>query len=473
MNDIHSLIQALETGSITSETLAEQSLDKISAHQQDNAFVTILKDRALQKAQEADQRRQAGKSLGPLDGIPLAVKDNIVLEGVRSTCGSKILENFVSPYTSTAAQKLESQGAVIVGTTNMDEFAMGASNETSYHGPVRNPQAPDRIPGGSSGGSASAVASGCIPAALGSDTGGSIRQPAACCGVVGFKPTYGRVSRYGLVAYASSLDQIGPITNTVADAGLLLNTIAGQDAHDNTTSPHPVVDYTSKIHTGVQGLTIGIPQEYFAEGMDPRNKEALLAAIARLESEGATLKEISLPSIQYAISSYYIIATAEASSNLSRFDGVRYSHRSAEAHNLNDLFTKSRSEGFGMEVKRRILLGTYVLSSGFYDAYYVKAQKVRRLITEDFQKAFTQCDVIASPTMPGLPNKNGEMMADPLGLYLSDIYTVSLNMAGLPGITVPCGRVDGLKVSLQLIGKHFDEATLLQTAAAVESTAQL
>ena len=424
METIKNLSAKLASGETSAVALAQESLAKIESTKNLNAYISVLNDRALAKAAESDKRRAEGKSLGALDGIPVA----------------KILENFVAPYTATAIEKLEAAGAVIVGKTNMDEFAMGSSNETSYFGKVINPLDETRVPGGSSGGSAVAVASGTVACALGSDTGGSIRQPAACTGVVGLKPTYGRVSRYGLLAYASSLDQIGPFGSTVADCATLLNAICGIDPHDNTTSTRPTEDFTAKLDAGVKGKVIGVPKEYFAEGLDPECKAAIENMLKKLEAEGATLKEVSLPHIGFAVSSYYIIATAEASSNLSRYDGVRYGYRSKEARKLFDLYAKSRSEGFGKEVQRRILLGSYVLSAGFYDAYYVQAQKVRRLITDDFNKAFESCDVIASPTMPGLPLKCGMNESDPMAVYLSDIYTVSLNLSGLPGVSVPCGK---------------------------------
>ena len=472
MSSIREIISQLESGT-SSESLTQQSLQSIVAQKHLNAFVSTLGERALGQARAADARRKAGKTLGPLDGVPVAIKDNLCLIDTRTTCGSKILENFVAPYTATAVEKLEAAGAIIVGKTNMDEFAMGSTNESSHMGPVINPSAPERIPGGSSGGSAAAVAANCVPAALGSDTGGSIRQPAACCGVVGLKPTYGRISRYGLVAYASSLDQIGPIGHTVEDCALLMNVLAGQDPHDNTTSDKPNEDFCAGLGKDITGMRIGVPKEYFGEGLDPKIKTVLMESLAKLEAQGAKLVEVSLPSVRYAISSYYIIATAEASSNLSRFDGVRYTHRAPTARTLNEMYTRSRSEGFGKEVQRRILLGTYVLSSGFYDAYYVKAQKVRRIITDDFNKAFAQCDVIASPTLPSHPLKLGEGLRDPMAMYLSDIYTVSLNLAGLPGISLPCGIADGLKVGLQLVGQPFGETNLLRMASAVERTAKL
>lgn len=471
MSTLKSLAKQLENGEATSRKLVEQSLAKIEETKGLNAFVTVLSERALANAEASDKRRAEGKSLGALDGVPVAIKDNLCLTGTRTTAGSKMLSKFEAPYTATAVEKLEAAGAVIVGKTNMDEFAMGSSNETSFFGPVENPLDKTRIPGGSSGGSAVAVASDTVPASLGSDTGGSIRQPAACNGIVGLKPTYGRVSRYGLIAYASSLDQIGPLGHSVEDCASLLSVICGQDIHDNTTSARPTENFGAKLDAGIAGKTIGVPKEYFGAGLDAECKAAIETCLAKLEKEGAKLKEVSLPNIGHAVSSYYIIATAEASSNLSRFDGVRYSYRSEDAHNLFDLYAKSRSEGFGKEVQRRILLGSYVLSSGFYDAYYVQAQKVRRLITDDFNKAFETCDVIASPTMPGVPLLRGVGESDPMAMYLSDIYTVSLNLAGLPGISLPCGTAGGMPVGLQLIGKPFQETELLSAAAAVEKLA--
>ena len=469
MKDLKFLNSGLENGTFSSVQLVEDSLQKIKETKNLNAYISVLDSYALQKAEESDKRRKEGKSLGILDGIPVAVKDNLCLKGSKTTAASKMLANFNAPYTATALEKLEASGAVIIGKTNMDEFAMGSSSETSYFSAVENPLDKSRIPGGSSGGSAVAVASETVSVALGSDTGGSIRQPAACTGIVGMKPTYGRVSRYGLIAYASSLDQIGPFATNVNDCAELLSVICGQDIHDNTTSARQTEKFNAKLNEGIQGKVFGVPKEYFAEGLDKNCKEVLENTLANLEKEGAKIKEISLPHISYAVSSYYIIATAEASSNLSRFDGVRYSYRSKDAKNLFDLFAKSRSEGFGKEVKRRILLGSYVLSSGFYDAYYVQAQKVRRLITDDFTKAFESCDVIASPVMPSLPLKRGVGESDPMAMYLSDIYTVSLNLAGLPGITLPCGKVENFPVSMQLIGKPFQETDLFSYAQAIET----
>ncbi len=471
MKTIQDLKSALESGNTTAEKLAEESLAAIEKSKSLNAYISVLAERAMQKAKESDERRKQGKVLGALDGIPVAIKDNLCLEGSRTTAASKILEHFVSPYTATAVAKIEAQGAVIVGKTNMDEFAMGSSSESSYFGPVENPIEKSRVPGGSSGGSAVAVKAETVPVALGSDTGGSIRQPAACTGIVGLKPTYGRVSRYGLIAYASSLDQIGPLSGNVQDAATLLSAICGQDPHDNTTSARPAEDFGKKIGESLKGKVIGVPKEYFGEGLDAKCKSAIEALLEKAESEGAELREISMPNIHYAVSSYYIIATAEASSNLSRFDGVRYTYRSKDAKNLYDLYAMSRSEAFGKEVQRRIMLGSYVLSSGFFDAYYVQAQKVRRLISDDFTNAFKSCDVIASPVMPGLPLLRGTSESDPMAMYLSDIYTVSLNLAGLPGISVPCGTADGFPVSIQWIGKPYAEADLLSIAAAAEKLA--
>lgn len=471
MKTILELQSELENGTTTAVKLAEESLAAIEQNKSYNAYISTLADRALEKAKASDERRKQGKTLGALDGIPVAIKDNLCLEGSRTTAASKMLENFVSPYTATAVQKIEAQGAVIVGKTNMDEFAMGSSSESSYFGPVENPVDQSRVPGGSSGGSAVAVKTGTVPVALGSDTGGSIRQPAACTGIVGLKPTYGRVSRYGLIAYASSLDQIGPLSLNVRDAATVLSAICGQDPHDNTTSSRPTEDFGRKIGESLSGKVIGVPKEYFGEGLDAGCKAALEALLDKAKSEGATLREISMPNIRYAVASYYIIATAEASSNLSRFDGVRYTYRSKEAKNLFDLYAMSRSEAFGKEVQKRIMLGSYVLSSGFFDAYYVQAQKVRRLIANDFTEAFKSCDVIASPVMPGLPLVRGMNESDPLAMYLSDIYTVSLNLAGLPGISVPCGKAGNLPVNIQWIGKPYAEADLLSIAAAAEKFA--
>lgn len=468
MNTLKLLKQDIESGKTTSLELTKAALSNITINKDNNAFISIMTEKALDRADSIDKARADGKDVGVFGGVPIALKDNICVKDTKTTCGSKILENFISPYDATVTEKLNEAGAIIVGKTNMDEFAMGSTSESSFYGKTLNPQNKELIPGGSSGGSAAAVADGSVVVALGSDTGGSIRQPAACCGVVGMKPTYGRVSRYGLVAYASSLDQIGPLSSTVEDSAKLLNVIAGYDEKDQTSSQVIVDDYTALLDQEIKGKVIGIPEEYFGVGLDDACRNELEKSLDALKAEGAELKKVSLSSMQYAISAYYIIATAEASSNLSRFDGVRYTYRSKDASNLYEMFAKSRGEGFGEEVKRRILLGSYVLSAGFYDAYYIQAQKVRRLITDDFQKAFTECDVIASPILPSLPSKLGEAMNDPMSMYLSDIYTVSLNLAGLPGISLPCGSVDGTKVGMQIIGKSFAEQEILQLAAAIE-----
>ncbi len=468
MTTLEQLRSNLTDGSTTSEKLVQESLSTIEQTKEQNAFISTLNDQAITRAQEIDAKRAAGDACGSLAGIPIAIKDNICTKNSVTTCGSKILENFVSPYNATVIEKLEAEGAIIIGKTNMDEFAMGSTSESSFFGTTINPAHPDVIPGGSSGGSAAAVASGSVSVALGSDTGGSIRQPAACCEVVGMKPTYGRVSRYGLVSYASSLDQIGPLANTVHDCATMLNVISGIDKNDTTSSNAPVEDFTALLNTDVKGKVIGIPAEYFGEGLDDAHKEALFASLDKLKAEGAELKEVHLPSLKYAISTYYIIATAEASSNLSRYDGVRFTHRTDTAPTLEDMYCNTRSEGFGDEVKRRIMLGSFVLSSGFYDAYYMQAQKVRRVITDDFKKAYETCDVIAAPALPGNPLKLNEGLSDPMAMYLSDIYTVSLNLAGLPGITVPCTSLNNHKLGIQLFGKAFGESELLQVAASVE-----
>ena len=462
------LLDELKSGAATSESLTRAALESAKANAAYNAFVSLDEEGALETARAIDAKRAAGEKLGALAGIPVAVKDNILAKGLRCTCGSKILENFVAPYDATATERLRAAGAVIVGKANMDEFAMGSTSETSASGPVTNPAWPELIPGGSSGGSAAAVARGTVPAALGSDTGGSIRQPAACCGVVGFKPSYGRVSRWGLVAYASSLDQIGPMANTVEDAALLYDVVAGHDPRDSTSATRPSPAVLPELKNGEAKIRIGVPEECFGEGLDPEMREVLQKALDDLKADGAELVKVSLPSLQHAIASYYIIATAEASANLSRFDGVRYGHRSPEAKDLESLYRKSRSEGFGKEVQRRILLGTFMLSSGYYDAFYMQAQKVRRLIADDFAKAFSACDVVATPVLPGPPLKRGEGLKDPLAMYLTDIFTVSLNLAGLPGISVPVGSCGGSSASLQLVAPAFEETRLLQSAWRLE-----
>jgi aspartyl-tRNA(Asn)/glutamyl-tRNA(Gln) amidotransferase subunit A len=436
-----------------------------------NAFNLVDGDRALARAAAIDRQMTSGAPLGPLAGVPIALKDNLCVRGMRTTASSRILERFIPPYDATAVARLEAAGAVIVGKTNCDEFAMGSSNENSAFGPVRNPWAPERTPGGSSGGSAAAVAAGCVPLALGSDTGGSIRQPASFCGVVGLKPTYGRVSRYGLLAFASSLDQIGPIARTAADAGLALRVIAGSDLADATTSREAVPDFTAALGGNVHGIRFGIPRAFVTDGVDAGVRSAFETALDTLRRAGAALVDIELPHAKYVIPVYYLVATAEASSNLARYDGVRYGYRSqrAEDASVKEMYSRTRDEGFGAEVKRRIMLGTYVLSAGYYDAFYLKAQQVRTLLRGDYQRAFETVDVVAMPTSPIPPFRIGEKTADPLQMYLTDVFTVSANLAGLPAISVPCGFADGgLPVGLQLTGRMFDESMLLRIADAYE-----
>jgi aspartyl-tRNA(Asn)/glutamyl-tRNA(Gln) amidotransferase subunit A len=427
------------------------------------AFVHLTREIAMQQAKEADRKIAAGED-SPLLGLPIALKDLICMQGTRTTCASKILDQFVSPYDATVAKRLKSAGAVIVGKTNMDEFAMGSTNENSWHHKTHNPWALDRVPGGSSGGSAAAVAAGECLAALGSDTGGSIRQPASFCGITGLKPTYGRVSRFGLVAFASSFDQIGPMTKTVEDAAILMNIIGGHDPFDTTSANLELPDFTQGLNRSLKGLKVGVPKEYFGVGIDAEVQKKVKESIQALVELGMEKVEISLPHTDYAVATYYILACAEASTNLSRFDGVKYGHRSENSANLMDMYTNTREEGFGEEVKRRIMLGTFVLSSGYYDAYYLKGQKVRTLIKQDFEEAFKQCDVIAGPVSPVPAFKAGENQDDPLKLYLSDIYTISANLAGIPGMSVPCGFTSaGLPIGLQLMTMQFDEETLLAT----------
>ncbi len=428
------------------------------------SYVTDLTDEALEYGRKLDDELIKLKEIPVLFGIPIAIKDNISTKNIRTTCSSKILENYIPPFDATVIEKLKENRYIITGKTNLDEFAMGSSTENSAFFVTKNPWDLERVPGGSSGGSAAAVSAGLVPAALGSDTGGSIRQPAAFCGVVGLKPTYGRVSRYGLVAFASSLDQIGTFTRTVEDAAIILNVISGKDEKDSTSANKEVPDFTKYIGKGVKGIKIGIPEEFFVEGLDPKIKEMVMNSAKLLEKEGAELVSISMPTTKYAIEAYYIIAPSEASSNLARYDSVRYGYRTSEYSDLEEMYSKSRDEGFGAEVKRRIMLGTYSLSSGYYDAYYLKAQKVRTLIYKDFINAFKEVDVILTPTTPDVAFKIGEKVDDPIQMYLSDIFTVSVNMAGVPGISVPCGFKDGLPVGLQLIGKPFDEGTILQVA---------
>ncbi|CAM4335838.1 aspartyl-tRNA(Asn)/glutamyl-tRNA(Gln) amidotransferase subunit A [Paenibacillus endophyticus] len=432
------------------------------------AFITLNEEQARLQASELDKQLQEGGERGLLFGLPAGVKDNIVTEGLLTTCASQFLSNYDPIYDATVVRKLKAAQSVTIGKLNMDEFAMGGSNENSSFYPTRNPWNTEFVPGGSSGGSAASVAAGQVYFSLGSDTGGSIRQPAAYCGIVGLKPTYGLVSRFGLVAFASSLDQIGPLTKNVEDSAYVLQAIAGYDAGDSTSANVEIPDYTSALTGDVKGLRIGVPKEYLGAGIDPRVKEAVLQALSVYESLGATWEEVSLPHTEYAIATYYLLASSEASSNLARFDGVRYGVRAENPENLIDLYKKSRSEGFGAEVKRRIMLGTYALSSGYYDAYYLKAQKVRTLIKQDFDQVFSQYDLIIGPTAPTPAFRIGEQVGDPLTMYLNDICTIPVSLAGVPAISVPCGMADGLPIGLQIIGKAFDESTVLRAAHAFE-----
>ncbi len=467
---IFELADALAAGRSTAEELVRTSLARAEAERERlNAFLHLRAEGALADARESDARIGQGVRRSLLEGIPVAIKDNMVMAGEPTTCASRILSGYVSPFSATAVAKLRSAGAVVVGSTNMDEFAMGSSTEHSAAGPVRNPWDGTRTPGGSSGGSAAAVAAGVVPAALGSDTGGSIRLPAALCGVVGIKPTYGRVSRFGLVAFASSLDQIGVLAGSSCDAALVLEAISGHDPRDSTSIPEPAPAFSSALSGDVSGLVVGLPREYFvAEGVEPEVLARVREAVASLERAGAKTREVSLPHTPYAIATYYLIATAEASSNLARYDGVRYGHRAAGARGLGEMYRRTRSEGFGPEVKRRILLGTYVLSAGYYEAYYRKAQQARTLLRRDFEAAFRACDVIATPTAPETAFPLGARTADPLRMYLSDVFTVSVNLAGLPAISIPCGLAGGLPVGLQLLAPPLEEALLLRVADAYE-----
>jgi aspartyl-tRNA(Asn)/glutamyl-tRNA(Gln) amidotransferase subunit A len=467
---IDSIRSAIAERRTTAAVLADEFYTRIKEEDPEiGAFLTLSKDRAHAKAAEIDKLAEAGNPLPPLAGVPVAIKDVMVTRDLRSTAGSKILEKFVPPYDCTAVARIEAAGAMILGKLNCDEFAMGSSNENSAYQPVRNPRDKSRVPGGSSGGSAAAVAANMAVATLGSDTGGSIRQPASFCGVVGLKPTYGRVSRYGLIAFASSLDHIGPFAKTVKEAALVLRTIAGRDPMDSTSANVPVPDYVAELAKPVKGLKVGVAKEYFGDGLDPEVRAAVEAAIQKLAELGCEVVPVSLPHTEYAIPTYYIVATAEASSNLARYDGVRYGFRARNARTLSDMYRQTRDGGFGIEVKRRIMLGTYVLSAGYYDAYYLKAQKVRTLLTRDFDEAFKKVDVIAAPTAPTPAFRLGEKVNDPLAMYLADIYTVTANLAGIPGISVPCGENhEKLPIGLQLFGKHFDEATILRVAHAYE-----
>jgi aspartyl-tRNA(Asn)/glutamyl-tRNA(Gln) amidotransferase subunit A len=467
---------AVRARKVSAVELTEALIRAMEAARPLNAFVTETPERALQMARASDARIAAGEG-GPLEGLPLAIKDLFCTSGVRTTAGSNILSNFVPPYESTVTQNLWSAGAVMLGKTNMDEFAMGSSNENSHFGPVANPWRSRNsnatlVPGGSSGGSAAAVAARACLAATGTDTGGSIRQPAALAGIVGFKPTYGRCSRYGIVAFASSLDQAGPMTRTVRDAALMLRVMAGTDERDSTSVDVPVPDYEAGLEDGVKGLRVGIPREYRLDGMMPEIGELWERGAEWLRSQGAEIVEVSLPHTKYALPAYYIVAPAEASSNLARYDGVRFGRRAAQVHDIVQLYERSRAEGFGPEVQRRILIGTYVLSSGYYDAYYLKAQKVRSLIARDFTEAYKRCDVLLTPATPGPAFEIGAKTNDPVAMYLNDVFTVTVNLAGLPAIAVPAGlTADGLPLGLQIIGKAFDEATVLRAARAVEQAA--
>lgn len=461
---IAEIANALNEKQISSVELTTHFLERI--HQYDkklNSFITVVDEYALMAAKQADALRSQGKK-GPLLGVPLAHKDIFCTEGIKTTCGSKILNNFIAPYDATVVTKLKQAGMVTLGKTNMDEFAMGSSNETSYVGTVRNPWALDHVPGGSSGGSAAAVAAGLTPAATGTDTGGSIRQPAGLTNLTGLKPTYGRVSRYGMIAYASSLDQGGPMTKTAEDAALLLNAMAGFDEHDSTSVNQSVPDYTATLNDSIKGLRIGLPKEYFGAGLSNDVATVIQTAIKEYEKLGAVIEEISLPNTGLSVPAYYVIAPAECSSNLARYDGVRYGYRCQNPKNLEDLYKRSRSEGFGNEVKRRIMIGTYVLSTGYYDAYYIKAQRVRRLIRDDFINAFKKVDIILSPTSPTTAFKFGEKTSDPISMYLADIYTIAVNLAGLPGLSIPAGFIGNLPVGMQLIGNLFGESKLLNVA---------
>lgn len=468
IEEFHKALKSQET---TVEQVVKITLDRIEQlNPQLNAYLTVTRESAIASAQRLDAQLVAGQAPPlPLFGVPIAIKDNICTTGVRTTCGSHILENFIPPYSATVVERLEAAGAIILGKTNCDEFAMGSSNENSAYGVVHNPWQLEHVPGGSSGGSAAAIAADLCIASLGSDTGGSVREPASFCGVVGLKPTYGRISRYGLVAFGSSLDQIGPFGKTTRDVAMLLQVMAGRDIHDATSSNNPVPDYIAQLTGNIAGLRIGVPKESLAEGLHPDVKASIEATVKNFTDLGAEVVSVTLPHLEYAIAAYYIIATAEASANLARYDGVRYGFRAPNPKNLADMYRRSRDLGFGAEVKRRIMLGTYVLSSGYYDAYYHKAQQVRTILERDFQQAFAKCDLIITPTAPVPAFKLGEKTSDPLEMYLADIYTVSLNLAGVPGISIPCGfSTEGLPIGCQLIAPHFEEGRLLQAADAYE-----
>ena len=455
---------ALESKKISSEELTRLYIERCNKHNNSlNCFITITEEEALKKARQADKKRASG-DYNLLTGIPIAQKDIFCTNGTKTTCGSKMLDNFVAPYDATLIKKMNDAGFIMLGKTNMDEFAMGSSNETSFYGPVKNPWDDCRVPGGSSGGSASAVAARLSPAATGTDTGGSIRQPSSFCGITGLKPTYGRVSRYGMVAFASSLDQGGPMTQTAEDAALIMNIIAGFDEHDSTSTEKPADNYTEKLNNSIKGLKIGLPKQYFDENLDNNVAGVIENGLKELEKLGAKCVDVELPHTELSIPAYYVVAPAECSSNLSRYDGVRFGHRCKEPKDLSDLYCRSRQEGFGKEVKRRIMTGTYVLSAGYYDAYYIKAQKIRQIISNDFQNVFKNVDIIAGPTTTGVAFKLNEKLNDPISMYLSDLYTVSVNLAGLPAISVPSGFINKLPVGMQLIGNYFQESLLMNVA---------
>jgi aspartyl-tRNA(Asn)/glutamyl-tRNA(Gln) amidotransferase subunit A len=462
---------AVASGGMRASALAELHYARIDSHDGEiNSFLALSRERAMAQAAKIDGMAAKGEALPALAGVPVGIKDVLVMQGAPATAGSLILKGYRPPYDATAVVRLEAAGAVLLGKMNCDEFAMGSSNENSAYGPVLNPRALDRVPGGSSGGSAAAVAANFAVATLGTDTGGSIRQPAAFCGVVGVLPTYGRVSRYGLIAFASSLDRVGPLTKNVKDAATVLQVIAGNDVMDATSSDRPVEDYVGGLAKPVEGLKVGVPEEYFGEGLNPEIRGAIDGVLAGLKMVGCVVKPVSLPHTKYAIPTYYVIATAEASSNLSRFDGVRFGFRAEEANTLSAMYRKTRDEGFGAEVKRRILLGTYALSAGYYDAYYRKAQQVRTLLARDFLAAFTEVDVLVAPVTPTPAFKLGEKTDDPVKMYLEDIYSVAASLAGICGVSVPCGKTkDGLPIGVQVMGRHFDEATMLRVAQAVET----
>lgn len=460
---ITQLAAGLRAGEFSSQELTRHYLDRIKQHQDLNCFITVTEQQAFADAKRADDQLAQGQG-SLLTGIPIAQKDIFCTSGIRTSCGSRMLDNFDAPYDATVIQKFKQDGAVMLGKLNMDEFAMGSSNETSYYGPVKNPWDTSCVPGGSSGGSAAAVAARLAPGASGTDTGGSIRQPASFCGITGLKPTYGRVSRYGMIAYASSLDQGGPMTRTAEDAAIMLQSMAGFDPLDSTSVDQPVPDYSKTLNESIKGLKIGLPKQFFGEGLNNDIAASIESAVAEFKKLGAEVKEVSMPNLDLAIPAYYIIAPAECSANLSRYDGVRFGYRCDKPEDLTDLYTRSRGEAFGAEVKRRILTGTYALSAGYYDAYYLKAQKIRRLISEDFRNALSEVDVLMGPVAPSVAFGLGEKTGDPIQMYLSDIYTIAINLAGVPAMSVPCGLVDNKPVGLQIIGNYFTEGLLLKSA---------